>query len=148
MAKYSTGHALGVTRLQVQALRLFAEGNTARDVARLLFDNRSDDNPAALDDKKLARNTARVLKWKREPAFVAAYREILREYALEDYGRSMQRLRLQVDDGNAWLANKAANDVLARVAPVVLGEEDKQIVVKVEGMPALGTPEEDADDGQ
>jgi len=40
--------------------------------------------------------------------------------------------------------NKAANDILSRFLPNIMGENDKQVVVKVEGMPTLGTP--DADD--
>ena len=48
------------------------------------------------------------------------------------------------DDKWGFLSNKAANDLLNRYWAVVMGEDDKQIVVKVEGMPDLGTP--DADD--
>lgn len=45
-----------------------------------------------------------------------------------------------MDDSNAWLANKAANDVLTRFGPAIMGEDDKQIVVQVQGMPELGEP--------
>jgi hypothetical protein len=59
------------------------------------------------------------------------------------------RLEKQVDNDNDWLANKAANDVinLAKTTGMFAAEE-KAINVHVQGMPELGSPDQEEQDIQ
>jgi len=145
MAKYTTGSTLGVTRQQMQAVRLISDGLSTKEVARLVFDVRDDTNPAINDEKKIQRGMEKIRRWMRDPKVMEAYRAVLREAMMPAMGKASAKLVQQIDNGNDWLANKAANDVLTRFGPLVLGEEDKQITVKVEGMPELGAPQLDSD---
>lgn len=145
MAKYTTGSTLGVTRQQMQAVRLISDGLSTKEVARLVFDVRDDANPAINDDKKIQKGMEKIRRWMRDPKVMEAYRAVLREAMMPAMGKASAKLVQQIDNGNGWLANKAANDVLTRFGPLVLGEEDKQITVKVEGMPELGAPQLEGD---
>jgi len=145
MAKYTTGSTLGVTRQQMQAVRLISDGLSTKEVARLVFDVRDDTNPAINDEKKIQRGMEKIRRWMRDPKVMEAYRAVLREAMMPAMGKASAKLVQQIDNGNDWLANKAANDVLTRFGPLVLGEEEKQITVKVEGMPELGAPQLDSD---
>lgn len=140
MAKYTTGSTLGITKQQMLALQLIADGLSTREVARMVFDTRDDENLAVDDEKKIQKGMEKVRRWLRDPKVQSAYKEVLKEFMFPVVASATKRIAKQVDDPNGWLANKAANDVLSRFMPEILGEDSKQIVVKVEGMPELGAP--------
>ena len=77
------------------------------------------------------------------PGFAECYRAMIKEMAWPVYGEAIDIIRKQLNHSNGWLANKAANDLLNRFAPVVMGEDSKAITVKIEGMPELGTPNDE-----
>lgn len=58
--------------------------------------------------------------------------------------RAVGRLELQIDDDNGWIANKAANDVvnLAKTTGIFQSEE-KAVSVRFEGMPDIGSPDQE-----
>lgn len=143
MAKITTGHSFGCTTQQAMAMRLISEGHSITDVAKCCFNCVTDDGHQALDEKKLRKAKATIRKWMQDPKVQACYRAIVYQDAMPAYGKAFRRIQEQIDNPNAWLANKAANDVLTRFGPAVMGEEDKQIIVQVQGMPELGEPAED-----
>lgn len=140
MAKITTGSTFGCTSKQTLAMQLLAEGHNIKDVAIACFDCVTEDGHQALDEKKLRKAKATIRKWQQDPKVQACYRAIIYQDAMPAYGKAFQTITKQMDDPNAWLANKAANDVLTRFGPAIMGEEDKQIVVQVQGMPELGEP--------
>jgi hypothetical protein len=63
------------------------------------------------------------------------------------YSRSLQVLDKQLDldpksAKEGWLANKAANDIINKYHDSVMGVNSNEVVVRVEGMPTLGKPED------
>jgi len=58
--------------------------------------------------------------------------------------RAVSRISQQIDSKEGWLANKAANDVvnLAKTTSV-FQSDDKSVTVKIEGMPDIGSPDDD-----
>ena len=142
MAQFTTGSSLGLTKMQFLAADLLTKGYTEDKVKMIVF-KVTEDSP--LNERMKAART--LHKWMKDPKFIEGYRALMREFAFSAVGTSIKRLMKQVDiEDDKWgfLSNKAANDLLNRYWAVVMGEDDKQIVVKVEGMPDLGTP--DADD--
>ena len=142
MAKYSTGSTLGLNRQQFLACDMLARGCSEEEVKAVIWNISKD---STLSEKSKA--TRRLREWTEDPKFIEGYRAIVRQLAYPAYGSSLKRLMKQVnydDDKMAWVANKAANDIMNRYSGIIMGDEDKQIVVKVEGMPELGTP--DAED--
>ena len=136
MAKISTGTTFGLNARVTQACRILAEGGTEDDVLLICLKT---SKSASKEERSKAKRT--LHKWMRMPGFAECYRSIVREVALQGFGRATKRIIEQMDDSNGWLANKAANDVLTRFAPSVMGENEREVVVRVEGMPTLGAPE-------
>ena len=94
-------------------------------------------------DKISASTKKRRLKQLREEEkFQEYYKTLVSEWSIHHVGRALSRIAHQIDDVNGWLANKAANDVLTQSKLFMTGADDNQIVVKVEGMPELGSPED------
>jgi len=139
MAKLSTGYTLGVTRQQFLCAMLRSEGHDIDYIAQHAYD--CTDGDGSLDPDKFMKAKATVRKNFRNPKVMAAYKEILKEFMADYMGPAIRKVGEQINDPNGWLANKAANDVMSRFYAEVLGEEDKKIVVQVEGMPTLGTPD-------
>lgn len=135
MAKVTTGSSFGLNVKQAQACRMLAEGAEDKDIMQIIFGVTKD---STFGEKQKARKT--LNKWMQLPGFADCYRAIVKEYAYPTYGRAVARITKQIDDSNGWLANKAANDVLTRFGPVVMGDESREIKLVVEGAPFLGAP--------
>jgi len=150
MAKYTSGRSLGITRHQLQALQMRADGKSDQEIARIIFD--CTDGNGGADEKKEERAIGIVRKWFKTPRMVDAYRQYMSDLLVSFMGPAVKKLGEELTmPQTPWLENKAANDILSRAFPIVFGEEEKSIVVKVEGMPDLGTPdadEETVDDGE
>lgn len=143
MAKITTGSSFGLTATQAQAARLMAEGKTEDEIIMVIFGGVVDPATGEARERTPAEKgkcTKTLRKWSKLPGFADCYRAIVREIAFPTYGAAVQRIAKQVNDANPWVAQGAAREVLSRFGPVVMGEEDREIVVKVEGMPMLGMP--------
>jgi hypothetical protein len=120
------------------------------DVAQAVFQGKSNKEIAIevlhADPNDKARFRAQVTKIKNllmTKKFEAYYKSMITEWTVHNVGRALNKLSEQIDHEKPWLANKAANDILQRVPKSLLADEDENtVVVKVEGMPTLGVPEE------
>jgi len=57
---------------------------------------------------------------------------------------AVERLEKQIDNENDWVANKAANDFIGLAKTVgIFQNEEKAVNVRIEGMPDLGSPEDE-----
>ena len=118
-------------------------------VCELAFEGLSDDEivkrvyGACYGCQEYKRSLKKVRDILRKPEVQERFRELVQSRALIEVGHGLKKLREQTEDDSAWLANKATNDLLNRMWPMVMGEEDKSVVVKIEGMPQLGTPDQE-----
>ena len=120
------------------------------DVAEMMFRGESDTViiktlwPEVGDDKKKMQvKRDKLTKLRRKEKFQEYYRSIISEWSLHHVGKALNKLAEQIDSDKPWVANKAANDVILHSKAMITGTDDNTVVVKVEGMPELGTPEED-----
>lgn len=134
----STGSTFGISAKELQICRMYLEGAKEKEIMLCVYGVGEDSTDT---ERRKARNKLRDVI--RNPKVQECYRAMLRERAMPATGAAMNKLMEQLDDKSGWLANKAANDVLNKFWPVMMGEEDHSIVVKVEGMPQLGTPDEE-----
>ena len=142
MAKITTGSTFGITRQQLVAVQLMAEGKSLDDIAICCFDCCSEDG-ATVDQAKLRKAKAKLVQWRRSEKVQSAYKALLLEGMMPAIAQASQKLVQQISDPQGWLANKAANDVLTRFMPQLFHEESNTITVRVEGMPELGVPDND-----
>jgi hypothetical protein len=135
MAKVSTGYTFGLTITETLAAQMMAKGCTEKEVLRDLY-KITEDTP--IGDRNKA--TRKLHKLMGDPKFQECFRTIVTQATMPSIGKASSKIIEQIDNENAWLANKAANDVLTRFWPTVMGDDSKQITVKIEGMPDMGEP--------
>ena len=142
MAKISTGYSFGLTAKQTAMCRMMALGTPEPQILHLTYGVDLNDTSAA--GRKALNKARREMQLTMEmPAFAECYRAMIKEMAWPVYGEAIDVIRKQLNNANGWLANKAANDLLNRFAPVVMGTEDQSVTIRIEGMPELGTPTQD-----
>ncbi len=124
-----------ITAQAMQAAQLLADGHKLKDVITAIWGCTYESDRAAWQ-----RGRRQLAKWQDDPAWKAAYQKLVRDSITPMVGRALNRIDQQIDDSNPWIAQGAAREVLSRYGAHALGEEDKSVTVRVEGMPTLGVP--------
>lgn len=140
MGKITTGYTYGCTRQQVTAAQMIADGHTLDDIIMVLWGVSKQSDRATYE-----RGYRKLKKWQADEAFQKLHSAILKESVMPLVGRAVNRIGKQIDDPNPWVAQGAAREVLSRFGGGIMGEDDKSITIRVEGMPQIGTPDQDDD---
>ena len=120
------------------------------DVAQLVFQGKSNKEIAIevldadpKDRNDLLKKVKRVKRLTESKKFEEYYKSLIKEWTIHNVGKALNKLSEQIDSNQPWLANKASNDILQRAPKTLIGDDSENtVVVKVEGMPELGVPEE------
>lgn len=118
------------------------------NVAQMMFQGKNDDYivgeiwPELVEKDKVNAGKQRLQRLRKDEKFLEYYKSLMTEWKVHNVGKAMTRLAAQIDDPNGWLANKAANDVLNQCKDLT-GNDENTVVVKVEGMPELGVPDDE-----
>lgn len=129
-----------MTGPMMAAADMLFEGKPEEEIAHQCFNCLTDDL-VSFDKEKTKKAIKQLHKWMQEPRFIEYYRKLVNYKAMTLYGPAIDRIGAQINDPNAWLANKAANDILTRFTGNIMGEEDHTVTVKIEGMPEIGEPD-------
>ena len=132
----------GMTRQKLAAARLLFEGNNVPKIAECLFDITDEDGK--IDRAKADRAQRLVHVWMEQPDFIAAYKRMQMNAAMPRYSKAMKVFDKQMDDANPWVAQGAAREIANRFGPMIMGENERQVTVRIEGMPEIGVPDDDA----
>ena len=138
MAKISTGSSFGLSVPEALACQLLAQGATEADVMMAIW--KFDYKAASTKDRHTY--TKKLHAILRKPEFAECYKSIVKAAVYSPYGKAMNRIANQIDSKNEWVANKAANDFLTRFGHHIDGTDGKEVVIRVEGAPVLGSPKE------
>lgn len=85
-----------------------------------------------------------MCRWRRHPAYDAAWREEASTWDFRDYSKARSVLRKGMrQESDPWLAMNSAVNTLSATGKRIFKDEDSEITVKIEGMPDIGTPEDD-----
>ena len=122
-------------------IRLDARGTDPNEIMRIIFDI----DPGTVDPKLKNKLAQQMFRWRHHPQAQSIWEDEVRQFVRANVPRAVNRINRQVDDDNGWLANKAANDMvnMAKVTGV-FQTEDKAVRVQIEGMPELGSPDDEA----
>ena len=131
-----------LTAQALTAAQLMADGHRIKDIVTAVFGVTYESDNAAWQ-----RGRRKLAKWEDDPDWQAAYQRFVRRAVQPLVGRAVSRIDQQIDDANPWIAQGAAREVLSRFGGSVLGDDDKSITIKVEGMPTIGVPGQDDGDG-
>lgn len=118
------------------------------NVAEMMFRGCTDDEiceeifGVGKEDEKALRNAKEKLRrLRRNEKFHEYYRTIITEWTVHNVGKALTKIADQMDDKNPWIVNKACNDILNQ-SKVFTGNDENTVLVKVEGMPEIGTPDD------
>jgi hypothetical protein len=120
---------------QINVADMMFRGLTDEEIVRNVWPQKTEKNQIAAAKQRL-RNL------RKDEKFQEYYRSLVTEWSIHHVGRAFNKLSEQIDSNQPWLANKAANDVLTYSKQMISGVDDGTVVVKVEGMPELGVPDD------
>jgi len=120
---------------QITAAEMMFHGKTNEEIIDACF-------PKADTDGKRAAKRKVLKKLMDDEVFMAYYRSLISEWTARHVGPALKKLGEQINSDKEWLANKAANDIINQSKSIITGADDNTMVVKIEGMPELGVPEE------
>ena len=139
MAKPPFG-TLPLTEKQENVVRLRARGYSNPEVIKEIWGKEKGDVGYHTCE-------AQIAKWMRHPSVPDIWRDEIKKTTLPLLSESLSILRKQMrkqdSEKNAWLINKAANDLLTFTRQQVFADEEKAITVQIQGMPEMGSPEKD-----
>jgi hypothetical protein len=134
------GRPLGPMTAKIEKfIRMEARGEDHAFVLQEVFGIGPDADPKTKHNAEATMN-----RWRYRPDAKAIWEDEIRNVVRACIPSAMNRIKRQVNDDNGWLANKAANDVISMAKTVtVFAENEKAVNVRIEGMPDLGTPDQD-----
>lgn len=113
-----------MTRAMADAAGLLAAGMKTKEIA-----------------KELDLKESTILTWMKREDFESYFRALLNSSGRMRYARALKVLEKQLDDKNPWVAQGAARDLATRFEKAVTGIDNNKITVTLEGIPELGTPD-------
>ena len=96
-------------------------------------------------DPKVQHNAeAKMSRWRKRPDFKPIWDDELAARVRRHVPGAVSRLNKQIDNENDWVANKASNDVITLAKALgVIKTEETAVKVQIEGMPDLGSPDDE-----
>jgi len=128
-----------LTAQQELFVRLSAQGKTRPEILKAVFDL-----DVEQDDPRIVNNAdAKMSRWRKLPEFESIWKDEVKTILLGCTSEAIQTIRKQMREKDDWLQNKAANDLLNYGKAQIYGEEEKAVHVKIEGMPDIGSPDDE-----
>lgn len=126
---------------QENAIRAEARGEDHMFILREYFGLAPDADKAAIHAAE-----CKLQRLRHRPEYDGIWADELKKTVRRHVPGALQTILAQAKSkSNDWLANKAANDCLTFAGRIgaVANEDEKEVVVRVEGMPEIGTPDMD-----
>lgn len=124
-------------------IRMTARGCSRRDVLKECFDLDID----TATEGQIHAADCKMNRLRKRPEFLDIWKDEVKQVLIAAGGKAYRTLASQIESKEAWLANKAANDVINHGRPLIFGDEEKAVNVRVTGMPDLGSPDQPEEDG-
>lgn len=86
----------------------------------------------------------KMSRWRKHPMFDQAWKEEARRWDYEDYIMAREVFRKGMkQDKDGWLAMNSAVNALSNANKRLFHDEDAAVTVKIEGLPDIGSPDDD-----
>lgn len=128
-----------LTSDQEQFVRMSAQGCSRAEILKAVFDLDLDTAPANLvknADNKMSR-------WRKHPDFEAVWKDEVKSILYGCTSEAIKTIKKQMREKDDWLQNKAANDLLNYGKGQIFGDEERTVHVQIEGLPDIGSPEDE-----
>jgi len=99
---------------------------------------------ATATEKQIHNADAAMTRWRKHPLFDQAWKEEARRWDYEDYILAREVFRKGMkQDKDGWLAMNSAVNALSNANKRLFHDEDQSVTVKIEGLPDIGSPDDD-----
>ena len=128
-----------LTKRLDQFARMEANGASREEKLRVLFD--LDINTAT--DRQINNADSCMSRWRKHPMFDQAWKDEARRWDYEDYVLAREVFRKGMrQDKDGWLAMNSAVNAISSAGKRLFHDEDTAVSVRIEGMPDIGSPED------
>lgn len=126
-----------LTVQQDQFVRMEANGISGPDIIKALWNvSPGDEGYHALECK--------LSRWRKHPKYEEVWKDEVRKQDFLDYTEARRVLRKSMkNEKDNWLAMQSAVNVLNNSGKRIYAGEDSAVTVRIEGMPDLGTPDQE-----
>ena len=122
---------------QDRFVRMEANGYTTAEIIREIFGvEKGDDTYHACECK--------LVRWRNHPKYEETWKDEVRKQDFKDYTNARKVLRRSMNqEKDGWLSMQSAVNVLNNSGKRIYAGEDSAVTVRIEGMPDLGTPDQE-----
>ena len=120
-------------------IRMTARAEPRRDILKAVFDIDVDTAPA----NEIHNADCKMSRWRSLPEFEGIWKDEVNKVLYACTSEAVQVIKGQLRSDQGWLQNKAANDLLNYGKQQIYGDEERTVHVQIEGMPDIGSPEEE-----
>jgi len=135
VSKSKTKHTR-LTLEQERFIRLDAQGLQNPEIAMEMYG-------ITKDDPKYHSLECKFTRWRKHPKYGEIWKDEVDTNLTRLMAKSVRRLDRQVNNENDWIANKASNDLINLAKTRIFGDDEKTVHVAIEGLPDLGTPDDE-----
>ena len=133
-----------LTAQQELFIRMSARAESRKDIMREVFNLDVDTAP----ENELHAADCKASRWRKLPEFESIWKDEVRQVLYACTGEAVQVIKAQLRSRDLpWLQNKAANDLLNFGKSQIYGEEERTVNVQINGLPDIGSPDQDETDG-
>lgn len=128
------------TAQQELFVRMEARGEGRPEIMRQVFGLDVNTSP----QNELHNADCQMSRWRQYPCYEATWKAEVNRVLRSVTGEAIKVIKGQLkDDKLPWLQNKAANDLLNYGRSQLMGEDEKTVNIRFDGMPELGSPEQE-----
>ena len=121
-------------------IRMSARAENRKDILRDVFGLDADTATQA----EIHAADCKMSRWRSLPEYESIWKDEIKKVLIAYSGEAMKVIGQQMRSKDIpWLQNKAANDLLQYGKGQIYGEEDRAVHIKIEGMPDLGSPDQE-----
>lgn len=120
-------------------IRMSARGCSRREIMQEVFGVDLDTAPANVITAK----DVQMHRWRKLPEFDSVWKDEVRTILQACSSEAISVIREQMRSEEGWLRNKAAMDLLNYGKGQIYGEDDKTVHVQIEGLPEIGSPDQE-----
>ena len=120
-------------------VRMSAQGKSRPEILKEVFGLELGTSPA----NEIANADNKMSRWRKHPDFEATWKDEVKQILYGCTAEAVQVIKGQLRSDQGWLQNKAANDLLNYGKGQIYGDEERTVHVQIEGLPDIGSPDDD-----
>ena len=119
-------------------IRMEANGATRQEKLKEVFGIES------MDDPRVHAADLKMSRWRKHPMFDTIWKDEVRNQDYGDFVTARQVLRKSMKQKKyGWLAMNASVNVLNQTNKRIFGSDENTVTVNIQGMPDIGSPDDD-----